>query len=172
MKQILGAGSSGANVFNLGTGHHHHHNHRHNHHHNHSHHHYNRHHNHPHCHDNDHNFHEHDDHHHNDQARAQLSCSSWKLSSQPVGDQCHTSDDRDEDDGAVDVDVDDGDVDGVDVDDGDVDNSDVDYNDYYDDGRLVGRRPGDVASCFASAGKVLLPSLAFPCNLFVPFVHV
>ena len=81
-----------------------------------------------------------------------------------MGDQCHTSDDRDEDDGAVDVDVDDGDVDGVDVDDGDVDNSDVDNNDYYDDGRLVGRRPGDVATCFASADKVLLlsPSLLPP----------
>ena len=71
-----------------------------------------------------------------------------------MGDQCHTSDDRYEDDGAVDDDVD---VD-VDVDDGDVDNSDVDYNDYYDDGRLVGRRPGDVATCFASADKVLLLS--------------
>ena len=73
-----------------------------------------------------------------------------------MGDQCHTSDDRDEEDGAVDVDVD--------VDDGDVDNSDVDNNDYYDDGRLVGRRPGDVATCFASADKVLLlsPSLLLP----------
>ena len=61
-----------------------------------------------------------------------------------MGDQCHTSDDRDEED-----------VDDVDV---DVDNSDVDYNDYYDDGRLVDRRPGDVATCFASADKVLLLS--------------
>ena len=38
-----------------------------------------------------------------------------------------------------------------------------------DDDRLVGRRPGDVASCFASAGKVLPPFIIIlllesPCS--------
>ena len=81
-----------------------------------------------------------------------------------MADQCHTSD-LNEDEIDVNEDADDvayadygADDDDYGADDDDVDNDDV---------RLVGRRPGDVASCFASAGKVLLPSLAFPCNIFV-----
>ena len=75
--------------------------------------------------------------------------------SRPVVDQCHISND-DDDGGDDDDDSDNGsDDDGNDVNDYNDDSSD-DANDDRDndDDRLVGRRPGDVASCFASAEKV------------------
>ena len=50
----------------------------------------------------------------------------------------------------------------IQIDDDDDDDNDDDDDD--DNGRRVGRRPGDVASCFTSAEKVILHhSLAIYC---------
>ena len=72
-------------------------------------------------------------------------------------DQCPIS--NDDDDGGDDDSDNGSDDDDVGVND---DRNDDGNDDHYDyDDRLVGRRPGDVASCFASAEKVIL-LLSFP----------
>ena len=78
-----------------------------------------------------------------------------------MADPCPTSDLNEDHDDVSDDDDDDDDGGGG------GDNDDDGGDDGYNDGRLVGRRPGDVASCFASAGKVFLPSSSFPCIVCV-----
>ena len=48
-----------------------------------------------------------------------------------------------------------------------IDNSGGGEDDDDDDGRLVGRRPGDVASCFASAQKVLFSHIIYYHSLAI-----